>query len=532
MDNRHAISRWVVAAGVFIVALSVYVSTAAPGLTWKHEGADGGDLLTAAHTWGIPHPTGYPTYLILVRVFSEIIQVGDEAYRGVLFSAFVGAVANTILYLALTRLLFSLPFRVRTAPFLIYVASAIVSLGFALSRVMWSQSTIVEVYALNAVFLAAILLIALNVRAKRIRGESAIGLETLGAFLFGLGLGNHLTLIIAAAPLAVWAIWPIQPGARLALGWRPVAGLLIGVAIYSYAPIASLQGPPINWGHPDSVAGFWWMISGSIYQQYAFGIDMSLIAGRLASWANLFLAQFSVVGVVFGIAGLSYLWDKSRGLAVASVVSVLSVSGYAIGYSTEDSFIYLISAFLIFSAWIVVGIIGFLIEVLPLVSRFGRVGPTIGRLIQMLVLSGVVFAMPIFSFVTNLSELNLRGDWEASEFAQQAFAAAGTGAIIVTSEDEYVFSLWYEGYVKQPEADVVVVAIDLLQFDWYWDDLHRHAPLRVPSYAPVDLLERLMTIVGHNIESVPVYSATKLHALEAGFDFVPTGPIFRLEPHG
>ena len=532
MDNRHVISRWVVAVGVFVVALSVYVSTAAPGLTWKHEGADGGDLLTAAHTWGVPHPSGYPTYLILVRVFSEIVQVGDEAYRGVLFSVFVGAIATTILYLALTRLLLVLPFGTRITPFLIYAASAVVSLGFALSREMWSQSTITEVYALNAVFLAAILLIALNVRAKRIRGESAIGLETLGAFLVGLGLGNHLTLIIAAAPLAVWAVWPIQPGGRIALDWRPVVGLLIGVSIYAYAPIASSQGPPINWGHPDSFEGFWWMVSGSIYQQYAFGIDMSLIAGRLASWANLFLTQFSVVGFVFGIVGLSYCWDKSRGLAVASVVSVFSVSAYAIGYSTEDSFIYLISAFLIFSAWIVVGIIGLFVEVLPLISRFGQVGPTIGRLIHTLVLGGGLFAIPIVSLMTNLSELNLRGDREASEFAQQAFATAGNGAIIVAAEDEYVFSLWYEGYVKQPEADVVVVAIDLLQFDWYWDDLHSHAPLRVPSHAPVDLLARLTAIIGHNMGSVSVYSATKIQALNSGFDFVSAGSIFRLEPRG
>ena len=41
--------------------------TAAPGLTWAHFGADGGDLLAAAAVHGIPHPPGYPLYLLLLR---------------------------------------------------------------------------------------------------------------------------------------------------------------------------------------------------------------------------------------------------------------------------------------------------------------------------------------------------------------------------------------------------------------------------------------------------------------------------------
>ena len=40
--------------------LGVYLSTLAPGLTWANSGSDGGDLITAARTGGIAHPTGYP----------------------------------------------------------------------------------------------------------------------------------------------------------------------------------------------------------------------------------------------------------------------------------------------------------------------------------------------------------------------------------------------------------------------------------------------------------------------------------------
>src|SRR5260221_6952190 len=46
-------------------ALIVYLATLAPGLTWANNGADGGDLITAAVTGGVAHPPGYPTYLLL-----------------------------------------------------------------------------------------------------------------------------------------------------------------------------------------------------------------------------------------------------------------------------------------------------------------------------------------------------------------------------------------------------------------------------------------------------------------------------------
>ncbi len=50
---------------LFLSLLTVYGMTLAPGLTWANSGADGGDLITAAATGGVPHPTGYPVYLLL-----------------------------------------------------------------------------------------------------------------------------------------------------------------------------------------------------------------------------------------------------------------------------------------------------------------------------------------------------------------------------------------------------------------------------------------------------------------------------------
>src|SRR5688500_577949 len=64
----------------------VYAYTLAPGITWANDGADSGDLVAATATLGVAHPTGYPAYLLLARLF-QLIPIGDLALRSTIFSA-------------------------------------------------------------------------------------------------------------------------------------------------------------------------------------------------------------------------------------------------------------------------------------------------------------------------------------------------------------------------------------------------------------------------------------------------------------
>ncbi len=75
------------AAACFLLPFAVYLATLAPTLSWRNEGRDGGDLVSAICTLGIPHPPGYPTYVLLGRLFA-LLPIGDAAYRANLMSAF------------------------------------------------------------------------------------------------------------------------------------------------------------------------------------------------------------------------------------------------------------------------------------------------------------------------------------------------------------------------------------------------------------------------------------------------------------
>ena len=217
-----------VGAAVGIATLGLYLTTLAPTLTWGWDdlGVDGGEFLAAANTFGVPHPPGYPTYTLLLKLFATVVPVGDFAYRGNLLSAVLGAATATLLYWAILRICTRVgkggPDWLRVLGFALGAAT------FATSPLFWSQANVTEVYTLNTFLAASLLLIATYV----VFDSGADHRKRLAIFglVLGLGLGNHLTLLAVAVPLLLW-VWSAVGGWTEAVafhlaGWRARARAL------------------------------------------------------------------------------------------------------------------------------------------------------------------------------------------------------------------------------------------------------------------------------------------------------------------
>ena len=189
------------AVGAF--ALWLYASTAAPWLTWAHDGADGGDLIAAAMTLGVPHPSGYPTYCLLARLYA-LLPLGAIARRFNLFSATSAAATVVLVYLAALWTLEQSA--TRRAPWGAALA-ALAALACASGYTLWSQATITEVYTLQAFFFALSFYLALREDwLLRARTWAILGMS------LGLGLGAHLALLLALPGTAL-LLWPrANPG--------------------------------------------------------------------------------------------------------------------------------------------------------------------------------------------------------------------------------------------------------------------------------------------------------------------------------
>lgn len=441
--------------------LIVYSMTMATGLTWANDGSDGGDLITAAATGGVSHPTGYPLYLILARVF-QLIPAGSLAFRTNLMSVLAAVSASALVYFFVTNFLPT--FEQRSNP----LAGLVSAYAFGLSPLIWSQAVITEVYTLHVLFVMLILYFSSNHVHSRFVQKNQ---DRILGLTFGLGMGNHVTTILLLPILLFSSAF------RQTSKWRPILSRLTwagitGLLVYLTLPLRALSKPPVNWGNPLTWKGFQWLISGAYYQDQLFVLSQSSVLERARSAAGLLIEQFGIPGLLIGLMGLIVFYKPSH--LYRSTIWIGSVfSAFAIGYATHDSYVYLIPAFLCFAIWIGLGLAG-LMELIS--SRFQRISVGLG----------LIFLAYLFLFAgTHWRQVDASQDSRAENFGSEALARAPVNAIVFAKGDKAIFTMWYFHYALQNRPDLAIVVTDLLGFDWYQQTLGAAYPeLKLPGLFP------------------------------------------------
>jgi hypothetical protein len=457
--------------GVLLLLVAVpavfYARTMAPGLTWEHHGYDGGDLAAAVASGGIPHPTGYPTYLLLGRLFARL-PVGVLAWRLNLMSAVCALGSVGCVYLLARRLLVEMelaappicavgcasPARILPS-WLVTAVSLAGSWIWALSPLLWSQAVITEVYTLHVLLVGLLLYLSLG-QGRQSRKNTAWRWLLLG-LVTGLGLGNHLTFGLLVAILASGQVW--AGPSRLLGGRRGVTssffGLLLGLSVYLYLPWATRQAGAYLWGQADTWAGFFWLVSGGPYRQFVFGMPLVGVLGRLSAVAGSLLEQYGLIGVALGLAGVALVWQRKRrwtvmGLAICAVVIV-----YSVGYNTSDAQVYLLPAYLLAASAVALGWGSLLVW---LWQRWPRLSLGVA-------LAGLVLVLAVGWL--RLPEMDVHSDNTAVVWGREVLSDLPRDSMAISREDGQTFTLAYFQVVEGMRPDVVLVDADLLGYDWY-----------------------------------------------------------------
>jgi len=471
-----------------------YLETLAPGLTWQHSGADGGDLIAAVYTHGIPHPPGYPTYVLLARLFT-VLPVGTPAYRMNLFSALSAALAVGFVFLTARHLLRAMKPPSSRLP---ATLAGIAALTLAFSPTLWSQAVITEVYALNAAFVA---LLWYSLVRIHLGGEDMARWPEIAAVAFGVGLGDHLTLaLILPSMFLLYASAGLPRTRQLRLVLLAFAGSLV----YAYLPLTARTWPPVNWGNPQNLAGFWWQISGGPYRQYMFGLPPSLLPARLIAWGSLLARQFGPIGLTLALLGGWHMWRTQRRLAVALATHFGLTVTYAIGYNTTDSYVYLIPSYVVAALFLAIGLERAL-RAWP-AGRWRSGYPALVTSVTIAVL------LPGWNWAVHHPEVSLREEHTARAYVEAVFQTVEANAVILADEDRYVFALTYYRLVERPETDVTILADGLLGFGWYRDTLqHNGEKVNWPLSATLE------DVIASELPDRPVYVTTPHRRLSRHF---------------
>jgi len=503
--EAHAPKAWEWATPwlVGVLALAIYVSTAAPSLTWAHHGADGGDFIAAAMTCGVPHPSGYPTYMLIGRLFA-LLPFGPLARRFNLLSATTAAIAAA-LAAVVSRRIATRNVGDPAPTWWPVVAQVAGGTMVAFAPAIWSQALIAEVYTLHLAILASLL--AMAIVPSKLTEWRGLALGVLA----GIGIGNHLTLALALPGVAILSWRKLTKRGGVAAG----VGSLLGLGVYIYPPLAARGLPPVSWGNAATLSGFWWLVSGQLYHRYALAASWPQVAQRLLAAIGLWREQFGLLGVALTFLGI-YGWiegQRWRLLAGTGSVCVLMLA-YAATYQTADSMLYLLPCYLVGAVWIVAG--GDWLARIVLMETGLRdkwVFPLIGALL---------IAMPTTRAIGCYDSLDLSDDHEAEAWLSEALATLPEDAAFLSVEDRHTFALWYATYAQKRRPDVLVVDVDLYVEPWYREQVWRQADLKAET---PETLDGLVTAL---CDRRSVYIGTNRFDLVQRYRLARHGPVWQL----
>ncbi len=385
-------SDWIAAALTFLVSLAVYTLTLAPTVTLE----DSGELIVASDYLGVPHPPGYPIWSLLTWAFQWVFHgvkyhgYPNPAWGVNFFSAFSGALACGVLALLISRsgadILNAL--KKETAVLgakteRLFCAAAGVSGGLllAFSQGLWSQAVIAEVYALNILFQTLVILFLYR---WAVEPDNPKPLFVM-AFIYGLGLTNHQTLIFMGLAIGLAVLlfnprlavdfmiifvfygimilidragpddwqWELGPSRAAFWFWTiyavavPVAGMFflkngktvcatyllvfLGLSFYLYMPFSSDQNPPINWGYPRTWEGFMHAITRGQYERVVLAdVFSSTFLLQIGAYLRDLRAQYFGPIAAFALVPFIFVYRTGRKNAYWLLTTLVAFIGVGI----------------------------------------------------------------------------------------------------------------------------------------------------------------------------------------------------------
>ena len=419
---------------------------------------DSGELVAAVHTLGIPHPSGYPLYVLLGKLWTVLVPVGSIAFRMSLFSAFCAAAAVACFYLVGRRL------RLAAVPALFS------SLLLAFSPSFWSQANIQRVYSLNALLLVMSLYLALAwYRSRQPRALIA------AFFVAALGACNHTYMGVFAIALGVFALITEpgllrKPRTLIASG----AAFLLGLSPYLYLPLRSRTNPRLDWGNPETIRGTLDVILRRDAWERAW---LESPADLLTAAGDLLLrigTELFWLGAVLAVVGIMWARAKKWPLLLLLLAVLGNYLAMALHGSRSDLFIwyrYYIPTFVIFALLAGLG--------LELVHE--RISSKLAAAALLLPLTMLVVGYPQFD----------RSDYRiADDFSRTLLSTLPPGAHLSATDDNILFVLIYLQLVEgvRPDIDLILQGVgeaDLppLRFDPDADPLYftHHPNWEIPE---------------------------------------------------
>lgn len=380
-------------AWLFVGAFALYWRTLAPSVLGPFD--DSLEIQFVVPRLGILHPTGYPLYTLLGKLFTLIVPLNDPAFRLNLFSALCAALAVAFVYLIAQKLV---AWR---------AAALLAALTFAVGETFWAQAVAAEVYALQMLLTALILWLTL-------RYSSHVPRTRLYALAFALGLGlTHHRLIILLFPAI--ALYAFLVNRAILRDWKTLARaicfLILPFIFYLYLPLRGAVGSA-DGSYQNSLATFAAWITGSQYLTFVTENPLAVVHDA-TFYQTLFQNQFTLAGLALAAIGVIGLLRRPREWML--IVGALALQlAFTFNYRTADVQVHFLTTFLFVALLIAAGIDALLTLVAHCELRIAIVRPP--SFVLRLLLALLLCVIPSHLLNANFAANDLSSKWDVHDY--------------------------------------------------------------------------------------------------------------------
>ncbi|HEX8794281.1 MAG TPA: DUF2723 domain-containing protein [Polyangiaceae bacterium] len=447
---------------------------------------DSQELVAAGSEWGVAHAPGYPLLVSVLHVAMGLVPA-HPVWAANATSAVMHAAAAGIVAVAVRRFAGSV------------LAGVTAGVVLLLSRGFFFASLAAEVFPLNDLLLAVLLLVALDARTV----ARSAGLAAL-AGVFGLALAHHPTIVLVG-PALLGLAWP---GLVTTVRERPArlgayaAALLAPYALsYGLAWIAASRHPLVSWGDVHDLRSLARLALRSDYGWLRASPEGSDPLVRLARFARLLWHAAGPVPLALGAMGTAVLWRRSRREAGALLLAFVC-AGPVLAMGTDlfqldsEGEQGLAARFVVMPLVPLAMLAGAVVA--PVEDALRRRWPRLAPLPVALPVLGAAVLWP------RVAGVDMSGDRRGEAFVHDLLRGVPDGSLVLLSGDGPVQAALVACTVEHACGSRVVMAPGMLFLDWYRAELARRWP-EVPVPADLRSIKHASRLVEEAIGTRPVF---------------------------